>query len=352
MQALIKEGWEVYAICPEGEYHHRFIEHNIIHLTYTIDRGSLNPLKELASIRSISTVLKDLRPDLLHTFTAKPNIYGIIAGKKANVPHIYASVTGLGSFFIEKDFKSKIVKRLILTLYEALFKKATAVTFQNRDDLALFTKGNIVDSHKTKLIKGSGIDTTKWVSHHKNEDGVIRFLFVGRLLKHKGVLEFIEAATTLKEHYKHKVHFVIAGDYYDGNPYGLDKAIMQEAVQKRIIEFIGWQNDVKPLLQACDVFVLPSYREGLPRTAIEAASMGRAIITSNTVGCKECVDEGINGFLVPVQHSTKLASAMEAFVHKPELIHTMGKASRLKAEKEFDVSTIVKSHLKMYKEKT
>jgi N,N'-diacetylbacillosaminyl-diphospho-undecaprenol alpha-1,3-N-acetylgalactosaminyltransferase len=199
MHALVNEGWEVIALCPEGDYHHRFVEFGVTHVSYDIDRGSLNPLREIVSIFSITRVLKDLRPDILHTFTVKPNIYGLLAGRAAKIDQMYASVTGLGSFFIERDLKSKIVKKLTLFLYKIVFRYATVVTFQNHDDQNLFIKHNLINKERTRLIKGSGIDTHLWQSHHKKSDGTVHFLFVGRLLKHKGVGEFIQAATTLKK---------------------------------------------------------------------------------------------------------------------------------------------------------
>jgi len=345
MEALVKRGWEVIALCPQGEYHHRFKEHNITHIPYKIDRGSLNPFKEIVTIKRIESALKTIQPNLLHTFTVKPNIYGLIAARLAGVQTTVSSVTGLGSFFIEQDFKSRTVRRIITTLYRTLFTFASAITFQNSDDRKLFIQEGLLDASKSVLIKGSGIDTNLWSPEPREENDRFTVLYIGRLLIHKGIGEFLEAAKALKGR---GIRFVVAGDFYDGNPYNYDQEAFQTLVREGVVEFVGWITDIKPLIASCDLFVLPSYREGMPRTGIEAASMGKPLIVADAVGCREVVEHGVNGYLTPIGDSKEIIQYIQRLHASPSQCKALGEASREKALREFDVQAIVNEHIKLY----
>lgn len=348
MKAMADAGWEVIALCPDGDYSHRFQTYGITHIPYRIERGSLNPIKELITVWRITKALRKLSPDILHTFTVKPNIYGVLAGSLAGTRHIVCSVTGLGSFFIEKGIKSTLIRTLISSLYRYTFKRAEAVVFQNSDDLELFIKKNIVSREKTFLIKGSGIDTDMWTQEEKlpgsDKQSV---LFVGRLLIHKGIREFIEAARRVREN-SPQTEFIVAGDFDKGNPYNISKDVFEEAVSRKDITFLGWQEDIRALFRECDLFVLPSYREGMPRTAIEAASMSLPVITTDAVGCREVVEEGYNGYLVPVGESEMLAQRIQTLLNDPVLYRRMAVNARSKAVEEFDIHMIVQRHLELY----
>ncbi len=347
MKAMAASGWEVYALCPKGDYSDRFQKDGIIHVDYGIERGSLNPIKEFRTIRNIAEKLREISPDVLHTFTVKPNIYGNIAARLAGTRIVISSVTGLGSFFIEKGAKALLIRTLISTLYRFIFRWSTAVIFQNRDDMRLFIGKNIVSREKTHLIKGSGIDTGLWQKTDRDAGEVKKVLFVGRLLVHKGIKEFIDAAREVKKHH-HEAEFTIAGDYDPGNPYNLPREIMEKAVAEGIVRFVGWQESVKPLFKTNDIFVLPSYREGMPRTAIEAASMSMPVITTDAVGCREVVDDGVNGYLVPVGESRSLAQKISQLMENRELYEKMAENARKKALAEFDIKSIVLEHQKLY----
>ena len=347
MKAMVEAGWEVYALCPEGEYSKRFQDDGIMHVPYKIDRSSLNPFKEITTIRNIAKVLREINPEILHTFTVKPNIYGTIAGKLAGTKKIYCSITGLGSFFIEKSLQAMIVRGIITSLYRIIFKMADGVVFQNSDDLTLFIEKNIVSREKTYLIKGSGIDTGLWEGKKHSAHAGKTVLFIGRLLIHKGIREFIQAARSVKEKVP-ETRFVVAGDYDRGNPFNLEKETMDNAIKEGTVTFLGWQSDVRPLYEMSDIFVLPSYREGMPRTAIEAASMSLPIVTTDTVGCREVVDDGVNGFLVPVGDHVLLAAKILTLLNDDKLYEKMAQKSREKAVAEFDIQTIVAQHLSLY----
>lgn len=343
MQELVRQGHTVYAICPSGEISSSFCEHGITHIPYEIERSSLNPFKELAAIQNIYHAIKPLNLDILHTFTAKPNIYGTIAGRFARVPRIINLVEGLGSFYLENNLKSRIVRNLIEMLYRQTFKLADTVMFVNQDDPAYLISKKIVSPEKVFIIKGVGIDTNEWKPIPK-EDEWIRVTMIARALKHKGVQEFINAATLLGKKYP-DVSFQFVGSPDEGNRFSVTEEFMRDQTS---INYLGQQNNIRHILSQSDIFVLPSYREGLPRTSMEAMSMGLPIVTTDVVGCRETVDEGVNGFLVPPQNTQALADAIEKLISNPLLREQMGKAGRVKAIREFDISTIIEKHLEVY----
>lgn len=343
MQELIRRGHIVYAICPNGEVSNSFANHGIVHIPYDITRSSLNPLKEIRSIRNIFKAIKPLGLDILHTFTAKPNIYGTIAGRLAGVPRIINLVEGLGSFYLENDLKSRMVRNLIETLYRQTFKLADTVMFVNSDDPAYLISKKIIDPAKGFVIKGVGIDTAAW-SPLPKEDDWLRVTMVARAIRHKGVLEFVEAAKILGEKYP-GVSFQFVGSPDPGNPSSVTEAFMQSQPH---IHYLGHQENIRHILSQSDIFVLPSYREGLPRTTLEAMSLGLPIVTTDVVGCRETVEEGVNGFIVPPKNVHALAEAIEKLIIGPSLRLRMGEAGRAKAILEFDIRTIVDKHLEVY----
>lgn len=343
MQELVKQGHTVYAICPNGEVSGEFAKHNIIHVHYDIERSSLNPLKEIRSIRNIYDVIVPLKLDVLHTFTAKPNIYGTIAGRLAKVPRIINLVEGLGSFYLENDLKSRIVRYLIEALYRQTFKLSNTVMFVNQDDPAYLIDKGVIQPQKVFIIKGVGIDTAEWKPLPK-EDEWVRVTMIGRALKHKGTLEFIEAASKLSDTYP-DVSFQFVGAPDEGNSSSISEEFMRA---QTAIHYLGHQNNICHILSQSDIFVLPSYREGLPRTSMEALSMELPIITTDVVGCRETVENGVNGFIIPPKDSLALAEAIEHLLKDENLRQKMGKESRLKAIREFDIAKIVNKHLEVY----
>jgi N,N'-diacetylbacillosaminyl-diphospho-undecaprenol alpha-1,3-N-acetylgalactosaminyltransferase len=343
MQELVRQGHTVYAICPAGEISGSFCGHGVTHIPYEIERSSLNPLKELSAIRNIYCAIKPLELDILHTFTAKPNIYGTIAGRLAKVPRIINLVEGLGSFYLENDLKSRMIRIVIELLYTRIFKLSDTVMFVNQDDPAYLISKNIVSPEKVFIIKGVGIDTKEWKPLPKTDEW-IRVTMIARALKHKGVEEYIEAATLLGKKYP-DVSFQFVGSPDEGNEFSVTEAFMKSQTS---INYLGQQNNIRHILSQSDIFVLPSYREGLPRTSMEALSMELPIVTTDVVGCRETVDEGVNGFLIPAKNALALADAIESLINNKDLRHRMGEKSRIKAMKEFDVDKIVDKHLEVY----
>ncbi|MGJ0357233.1 N,N'-diacetylbacillosaminyl-diphospho-undecaprenol alpha-1,3-N-acetylgalactosaminyltransferase [Aliarcobacter cryaerophilus] len=347
MIALVERGYKVYAICPRGEKFDEFSKYGIEALEYNIKRQSLNPFKEISTIRNIYKVIKPLKLDILQNFTAKPNIYGSIAGHLSKIPLIVNAVTGLGSFYIEENKKAKVVKKIMNSLYKEANKKANYCIFQNNDDMNYFIKNKLVAKNKAILIKSSGIDTKifKPIKEKKLENNdekkSIKVLMIARAIWHKGIKEYYEAAKVLENE---NIRFIFIGDTDDGNI----SCASKDFLKKGNVDWLGHRYDIKEQIADCDIFVLPSYREGVPRTLLEASSMGKPIVTTNTVGCKEVVDDGINGFLVPIKDSKSLAERIKNLANNYELRENMGKASREKALNEFDVKVIVEQYLRLY----
>ncbi len=353
MKALVEKGWEVFALTPEGDYVKKFEKYNIKWIEYKIERKSLNPLRELKTILEIRKRLEEIKPHILHTFTAKPNIYGTIAGKFAKVPIIVNTITGLGSFFVEKDLKSSLIRFLIINAYKLTFKFSDAVIFQNSDDLELFNRKKVLDPRKAFLIKGSGVDTDVWkpLKKNKGENHLIRVVTVGRLIKHKGIEEFIKVAEILKKKFGEKVEFILIGDFYDGNPFAVKRELIEEATKKGIVKHYRWLSPegVREILQNSDIFVLLSDREGIPRSGLEALAVGLPIITYKVPGCKEIVEDGKNGFFVRYKDINDIVQKLERLIEDSRLREQMSKHSRQKVVEEFDTQKVVSQYLSLYR---
>ena len=343
MDALIAQGHTVYAICPTGSASQTFAAHGVIHIPYAITRSSLNPLKEVQAIQAIYLALLPLKLDILHTFTAKPNIYGTIAGTLAKIPRIINLVEGLGSFYLENDLKSRIVRTLIEKLYKQTFKLAHKVMFVNTDDPATLIQKGIINPAKVVTINGVGIDTDLW-QPATTTPTTVRVTMIARAVKHKGVHEYIAAAQTLKARYP-DVIFEFVGAPDPGNIFSVTEAFMQS---HDAITYRGHQDDIRAILQESAIFVLPSYREGLPRTTLEAMSMGLPIVTTNAVGCRDTVIDGENGFIVPVGDPHALAWAIDKLLADPDLRTLMGQKGRARAVEKYDIQAIVQAHLAVY----
>jgi len=313
----------------------------------------LNPFKERVFVENIYDAIKELRLDILHTFTAKPNIYGTFAASSAKVPVILNLVEGLGSFYVENSLKNRLVRLMIEKLYKKAFKLSQRVVFVNSDDPAFMLKKNIIQEKKVKIIKSVGIDTEEFSPHSDEytsslktslglKDEVI-VLMVARAIWHKGVREFYEASKNFE---KSKVRFILVGDIDKGNHSSATEAFLKSGN----VLWLGHRDDIKALTMLADVYVLPSYREGVPRTLLEAASMAKAIVTTDTVGCREVVDDGVNGFLVPVKDVDNLSQKIKLLAENPILRDEMGKEGRKKAVREFDIKKVVSQYLDLYSE--
>jgi len=344
MRRLVQLGHTVYAVCPEGEYFNRFEKLGIRAVSYPIERDSLNPLRELGTILKIRAILKELDPDIVHSFMHKPNIYGAFGAPK----HCIQTVTGAGSFFLDETLHSRLVRSVISGLYRFSGRFVDRVIFQNADDLKLFTGKRIVDPDRARLVRSSGIDVRRFVpsdrpEHLLKESGIDEtkpvVLMIARVLRDKGVLEYIEAAERLKE----RANFLYVGDYDRGNKSSLRP-------EWGAVRALGFRENVAEWIALSDLVVLPSYREGVPRTLLEAAAMGKAIVTTDVPGCREVVRQGENGLLVPARDAEALSEAVASLLDDPEARRRMGKRSREIAVEEFAVDHVVEQYLKIYAE--
>lgn len=345
MLELKRLGHTPIAIAPDGKYLQMIRDAGVKCVTYEISRKSLNPLKELKAIQNIYHAIKPLKLDILHTFTAKPNIYGTLAGKAAKVPKIINLVEGLGSFYLEDDLKSKVVRTVIEQLYKQIFKLSNVVMFVNSDDPEYMVSKNIIPLEKVYKIDGVGIDTDEWISKNsQNDDGIVKIIMVGRAIRHKGVVEFYEAARALKAKYPNTI-FVYVGGVDEGNHSALDEAYMRS---NPAVEYLGERSGVRELIDEADIFVLPSYREGLPRTVLEAMSLGKPVIATNVSGCRDCVQNGETGYLVEPKNIYQLGEAIEKLVIDKEKRVKFGQNGREIAIARFGIDKIIKAHLKIY----
>jgi len=360
MEALIEKGYEVYAIVPKGKFINEFHKYGIKTIEYAIDRGGLNPVSEFIVILKLYRIFKKEKFDILHTFTFKPNIYGAIAGELSGIPIIINQVTGLGSLYAENNLRLRILRFVGSFLYCISFKIAKKVIFQNPDDLEDIK--HLLNINKAIIIRGTGVDINFFSSdkivqsrtdelrkgYSINKNSVIITL-IARLIWHKGIKEFVEAANLLAKKYNNLL-FLIVGWIDKGNSTAVTEAFIQEVQRSHYIRFLGEREDIKEILALTDIYTLPSYREGTPRTVLEAMAMSKPIITTDVPGCRQTVEDGLNGFLVLHKDSHALAQALEKLILDKDLREKMGKASRDKVVREFSDDVVIKQVLKLYKD--
>lgn len=344
--ALIERGYRVHVAAPDlpadspvrttllsmGAYVHEVALH----------RTGMNPFRDLHSLFALFFLFIRVRPFAFLAYTVKPVIYGNIAATLARVPHKFALITGLGYAFQEDAEGRGFVRVLVRKLYIFSLKRVDTVFFQNPDDLALFRKLRIIKSQTPAVVvNGSGVDIDQYATVNVPADArgeKTIFLLIARLLGDKGVREYAAAACLIKKKYP-QVKFRLVG-WIDGGPDSIKQSELDSWVNDGAIEYMGRLTDVRPAIATCSVYVLPSYREGMPRTVLEAMAVGRPIITTDAPGCRETVKNGSNGCLVPVKSITELAAAMERFILNPSLLDSMGAASRDIAEKKYDVNRV------------
>lgn len=315
--------------------------HSDIHL----HRNGLNPIADIKTIWQFKKLLQSLQPDLVLAYTIKPVIWGGIATRFFSNARFIALITGLGFAFQGQGKFRKILKFLVSTLYKTALNQAESVIFQNPDDLKTFVELGIVSEEKCHIVPGSGVDTSHFTaSPSSNQDPV--FLTVARLLEEKGIRVYYEAATIVKKSYP-SARFKILGPT-DPSPDAIKIQEVLEWEEQGSIEYLGEANDVRPAVAGCDIFVLASfYGEGLPRTIIEAMAMGKPIITTDNVGCREPIEVGKNGFLVPIKDANALAEKMIWFIENTDQWKAMGDQSRNLAVTKFDTKIINKQMLQI-----
>jgi len=338
--ALVKNGCDVTALGPEPGFETELEKIGARYCRIRLNRTSMNPASDTLAFFSLVATMLHWRPDIVLSYTPKPVIYGSFAARFIGVPKIYSIITGLGTFFVKKrGLQYWLAGALMIRLYKSALQKNTAIFFQNPDDFELFTTMNIVtDSSRRVLVNGSGINLERF-SMAPPQDRNVSFLMLSRLIREKGVEEYVAAAAALKRKYQ-AVSFKLLG-FFDSKPSAITREMVESWTGAGIIDYLGVADDVRPFIAGSSVVVLPSYyREGVPRSLMEAMAMGRPIVTTDMPGCRETVVDGQNGFLVPVKKVTELSDAMEKFIVNPKLVAPMGIAGRQMAIEKFDVNKV------------
>lgn len=348
-------GFEVHIAAPQVCMYSEELDKltKLGYVVHSLDMESTgtNPLADGRTLIGLFKLMKKIKPDYMMGYTIKPVIYGLLAAKLASVPNRFALITGLGYTFQGVDSQSHKKSRLqnvVHKLYSLALSSAHKVFFQNPDDDALFKSLCILKTNAlTKVVNGSGVDLSEYAIEPFPSEAnvpVPRFLLIARLLGDKGVREYAKAARVIRSKYS-DVQFDLVGWIYD-NPDAIHSSELESWLDEGLFNYWGKLDDVRPAIAACSIYVLPSYREGTPRTVLEAMAMGRPIITTDAPGCRETVVEGNNGYLVSIKSIDDLVNAMEKFIMNPNSIIDMGLASRKLAESKFDVQAVNKVMLK------
>ena len=320
---------------------------NIKAIHIPIDRAGMNPFREIGSIFRIFRLFLKIKPDIVHLVTIKPYLYGGIIARIVGVKCVVSSVSGLGTLFIDKKLKIKLLRALLFPIYKYAFNHPNQmVIFQNKDDLNEFINRKILKSTKTIIINGSGVDLQNF-SNFEEPYGTPIVCFAARLIKDKGVFEYISAARLINKR-GIEARFLLAGDLDTKNPTGLNLRELQEIKNEAFIEFLGYQNEIPVLYAKSNIVCLPSYREGLPKSLIEAAAASRAIVTTDVPGCRDAIIPNKTGILVPVKDVNKLADAIIWLIQNPSKRVKMGKAGRKLAEEKFQIKKVIENHLSIY----
>lgn len=341
LMEFVKAGHTVTACAPEdtadvrGRLKAMGVDYRIVRL----DRTGMNPVRDMFTLFGLVSLFRKLHPDSILCYTSKAVIYGSFAGWLTGVRNIYSVIPGLGYVFTGYSFKQRLLRPVVCWLYRAAFSVNKKILFLNQDDIAAFQSfGIIKDINIVAKINGEGVDISQYNIVAAQDCACkpgVSFLLIARLLRDKGILEYVQAASVLSSKYEN-AKFRLIGPF-DTNPTAIKEKQVKEWHASGVIEYLGETKDVRRFIAEASVYVLPSYREGVPRTILEAMAMGRPIVTTDVPGCRETVVDGDNGFLVPAKDPEALALAMEHFILKPALIKQMGFRSRQIAEEKYDV---------------
>ncbi len=339
IRALSQAGWRVTVLSPRDEYTDRVLESGAAHRAIELEPKGINPIRELKAIRNFKTAYRELAPAVALQYTIKPNIYGSLAARAVGVP-VINTITGLGVMF-----SGGPKELLVRMLYRFAFARAELTLFQNPDDMRLFLANGMVKTGRIGLLQGSGVDCERF-SPRPRGSGPFTFLLAARLLRAKGVEDFVAAARHVKSRHPDS-RFVLLGSHDAADPEYADSVLLSRAASDGTVEHHGHVDDVRPFIASADCVVLPSYyREGVPRSLLEAASMGKPLIAANSVGTREPVRDGENGFLCRPRDPADLAAKMEALIRMPkDRRAAMGASSRRYVIERFQERSVIDTYL-------
>jgi glycosyltransferase involved in cell wall biosynthesis len=363
IRLLSENGYQVFAVAPSGEWNDRIEAGGAKFVEWNLSRSGRNPLSEMNSILGLARIIRRIKPDIVQNFHTKPNIYAPLAAKLARVPLTVSTVTGLGYTFVDRPgIRSKIGRLLNLGMYSIANRVASQVVFQNPDDMKLLRSNRGLPGNKGTFIPGgSGVDVTEYQPNSRtspeslqlrstlgiSEDAFV-VMFVGRFQFDKGVVEFVEAARTLKQK-RRDVTFVMVGAPDPGNKRSVPESTLTEWKSQDDVIFTGRREDVPALMAMANVIATPTfYREGLPRTLLEAAATGLPLIGTDMPGVREAISTGINGILIPTRDSAALAHAVEELADDPVKSAAYGAASLERAQNQFDHRRVIGAYLELY----
>lgn len=342
IRALLTRGHDVIALAPHDEYADRLTAMGARFVPIEIDNKGTNPLTDARLFSKYIKILKHISPDIYLGYTIKPNIYGSLAARNCKIP-VINTISGLGTAFIRDTWLTWVVKRL----YRSAFAQSRMIYFQNENDQQLFIQNKLISCQPTALLPGSGVDLSRFAPSFSSETEPrrdIRFLLVARLLYDKGIAEYVSAAKILKNKFP-EATCAILGFLDVENRTAVRRDDIDHWVQEGVIQYLGAADDVRPHIAQSDCVVLPSYREGTPRTLLEAAAMGKPLIATDVPGCREVVDDGYNGLLCKVRDANDLASKMLEIANmSPVQRSTMGSKGRVKVENEFDERLVIQAY--------
>lgn len=348
-KALRACGWDVVLVSPPGDYGPRLQQEGFRWIGFDFSRKGTNPLGELATLWRLIRLYRREQPRLAHHFTIKCVIYGGLAARFARVAGVVSAVTGMGHVFTTHSLRNRLLRPIIGLMYRSVLNHSLVI-FQNPDDRAEFLRLGLIDAARARLIRGSGVNTTRFSPPAAREQSrALRVLMVARLLKEKGVQEFVAAAEEVRAAVP-GTRLQLAGDPDPGNPSSITPDQLAAWKTAGTVEFLGHREDMEALLAAADIAVLPSYREGTPRSLLEAAACGLPLVATDVPGCREVVRPGENGLLIPAADSKSLAQAIITLLRDPALRVRMGRQSRTMAETEFSEERVIAATLAVYDE--
>ena len=351
---LQRGGREVLLLSPHGPYGQKLRDLGLRWEPVPMDRRSLNPFREAKLLLWLVSFFRRERPDVVHGFTIKCAVYGSLAARLAGVPARVNAVAGMGYVFTSSDAKARLLRTPVRLLMKAAFDGRRArLILQNPDDMAVFTRAALVDADRIRLIPSSGVDCTRFDVHRDDDESAerpLRVVLAARMLRHKGLYEFVEASRLLRAR-GHDVEFLLAGTPDDGNPDSVPASTLEGWVADGLVQWLGHVDDMAALLRRCDVMALPSYYgEGLPRSLIEASASGLALVTTDMPGCRHAIDDGVTGLLIPPRDAVALADALERLATDRSLVQRLGTAARAKALAEFDERIVISRTIAVYDE--
>lgn len=347
--AAKSKGFDVVVVTKDTGHKAEIEKYGFETIHLPIDPTGMNPLHEWSTLWFLIKLYRKYRPDIVHHVGLKNMLWGSLAAKLVHVNGVVNAVSGLGGLFNNEKI-SMISKDILAVLRFSNKRDNVKVIFQNKDDEEILLKHKVVKPHQVEFTNGSGIDLEEYVGKEEPTDDKVKVIFTARMVKEKGVCDLISAAQMLKSEYKDRVKFLLCGRLTP-NRTGVSGDYLREHCDGEYICWLGERDDVKALLEQSHIMAFPSYyREGIPKSLIEACAIGRPIITCNSVGCRDVVDDGVNGILVEPRNPHQLANALKRLIDNPELRSQMGKAARQKAERLYDIESVVDTHLRIYQE--